>query len=251
MISQVRLVAALTLAAAWGVAGQAAAQDDGGYSEERIVVTGSRIPDVPAVTLDRRADFLLLEVRLLNDSLERRRRLQELSQTLDNLLVAAEADPLISVSVIDEEGYVLPVDRETPRLSITDDRSRRDTSVMALRLRAPIASDTEKGHDLAARIRSFVDGIETVGRTLVDVDGDIDLSIVQPQQYRRPIIDLIADDIAYVTGRLGKGSRAQVYGLNREVKWVRAGPLEVSLYISYDYVIIPDTLESTTIVQYE
>ncbi|MGF1454253.1 MAG: hypothetical protein ACFB6R_02620 [Alphaproteobacteria bacterium] len=65
------------------------------------------------------------------------------------------------------------------------------------------------------------------------------------------MIDLIADDIAYVTARLGDGARAQVFGLEGEVEWRRAGPLDVSLYVPYSDVVIPDTLQSTTIVLYE
>ncbi len=220
---------------------------------EKLVVRGEyNEKDIPGVTLTRRADFLLLEVKLVNDSLERTRREAELRETLDMLLSAAAGEPLIEVSVIDEDGYVLTLDPRTPQVAITNDSRRRDTSLISVRLKTRIPADTPDSHDLVARLRGFADGLEKVGRTIVTVDTDIAISLVNPAQYRRQLITMMAEDLAFVretlSGTGGASLVPQIFGLSKPVEWFRAGPIDVTLFIPYAAVMVPDTVTSFTYI---
>ncbi len=237
---------AVLVAAPWTGANRVQAQE-ASADTERIVVTGSRISrNIPGVTLTRRADFLLLEVRLRNDALEQARRIAELRATLDNLLAAAAREPLIDVSLIDQDGYVLALDPNALRVAITEDRTRRDTSLLSVRLKTAIPTGPVSAQDLVGRLRAFADRIERVGRTVVGVSGDIEISIVNPGQYRRRLIAMVAEDLTFMREMLGEGSVPQIFGLSEPVAWFRAGSIDVTLYVPYDIVFVPDTLKSFT-----
>lgn len=239
-------LAALFVVLAAVAAPAAQAQDE----EERIVVTGSRITvHVPGVVLERRADSLLLEIRLVNDSIEPERRREELTQTLDNLLKAAERDKLIEVSAISSDGYVLPFDPSSIQLAIQNDRSRRDTSYIDLRIKTAVPKKNASGPELVARIRKFTASIKKVGRTLIEDQGEIAISIVNPDQYRSTVLKLVTDEIKTVTAQLGPGYKVQLTGISEPLTWVQAGPLDVFLFIPYSYTVLPETIHTVTITQ--
>ena len=77
------------------------------------------------------------------------------------------------------------------------------------------------------------------GRTLVSVSGDWELSIINPAQYRMPILELIADDARTTAGRFGPEYAVQVEGMSNRVTWRQSGPLDLSLFIPYELTITP------------
>ncbi|HEX7931214.1 MAG TPA: TonB-dependent receptor, partial [Sphingomicrobium sp.] len=56
-------------------------------------------------------------------------------------------------------------------------------------------------------------------------------SVVNPEQYRGTIIDLIAKDTAETSARFGSGYGVEVTGLDRPVQWKRTGLTEVQLFL--------------------
>lgn len=228
-------VAIITLLAA-----PAAAQD---ASTEEIVVTGSRMihwdpDDIPAVQLFRRADNLIVAVRAVNDTREAAGRRNELTQTLRAMARAAAGRSDIDLS-IETDGVLVPLTEDmVATLTLGVDQGRSDTSVATLVVKTPIAAgDTLDG--ASGRIEAFVDGVPTVGRSLVDVYGDWQLSIVDPPQYRMAILGLIAQDARRASEAFGAGYSVQVTGIENRVTWRQSGPLDLGLFVPYTLTVVP------------
>lgn len=227
-------------AVALGLTAPVAAQDAG---LDEIVVTGSRAiewdpDDIPVIQLMRRADNLIVEVRVVNDTREAAGRRSELTQTLRGMARAAASDPAIDLS-IEEDGVLVPLTEDmVSTLTLGVDGMRSDTSVASLVVKTPIRlGDTLDSASL--RIETFVENSQTIGRSLAEITGEWQLSIVDPPQYRDAILDLIAQDARQASARFGDGYAVQVEGLSNRVTWRQSGPLELGLFIPYEMAITP------------
>ena len=228
-------VAVITLLAA-----PAAAQD---ASAEEIVVTGSRMihwdpDDIPAVQLFRRADNLIVAVRAVNDTREAAGRRNELTQTLRAMARGAAGRSDIDLS-IETDGVLVPLTEDmVATLTLGVDQGRSDTRVAPLVVKTPIAAG-DTLDSASGRIEAFVDGVPTVGRSLVDVYGDWQLSIVDPPQYRMAILGLIAQDARRASETFGAGYSVQVTGIENRVTWRQAGPLDLGLFVPFTLTVVP------------
>ena len=97
---------------------------------EEVVVTAAFASDdyygMPAITLRRKADFLVQEVRFINDSRSPELREQEIIQSIGNFLQAARKADSVELSY--GNGFLLPVDLTDDSLQLINDRSRIDTN---------------------------------------------------------------------------------------------------------------------------
>jgi hypothetical protein len=212
-------------------------------SVEEIVVTGMRAtewePDqVPVVRLARRADNLIVEVRVVNDTRDAAGRRGEITETLRSMARMAATRPDIDLS-IEDEGLLTPLTEDmVATLTLGMDSGRADTSVATLIVKTPIRADDTL--DLAsARIEAFVEAARKTGRSLADVSGDWELSIIDPTQYRTPVLALVAADAHATAAVFGDGYAVQIEGLAAPVTWRQSGPLELSLFIPYKMVVTP------------
>jgi hypothetical protein len=89
-----------------------------------------------------------------------------------------------------------------------------------------------------------VTSIKPVGRTLIDGDGDFEISIVNPAQYRDRVIELFAADVKKVTSALGADYKVVATGIDLPIAWVRQGMLEVTIYVPYHYDVLPASVTS-------
>jgi len=231
-------IAALAGLVACLLAAPAAAQEG---AVEEIVVTGSRMmdwdpDDIPVVQLVRRADNLIVDVSVVNDTREAGARRDEITQTLRAMARAAAGRSDIDLS-IEDDGVLVPLTEEmVSTLTLGVDGTRTDTSVASLVVKTPIRpGDTLDG--ASARIESFVEGVREVGRSLADITGDWELSIVDPPQYRPAILKLIADDARTAAAAFGEGYGVRIEGLSNRVTWRQSGPLDLSLFIPYDMAV--------------
>jgi len=220
------------LAATLALAPCAQAQDDSSQLDE-IVVTGTRISDedlalMPAVTLTRRADFLALSVTLENDTREAEARRREVHETLRNL-VADAAKQGMSMAHGDE--FLIPVTAANHQLPLGTG-SRSDTSRVSLYLKRPLGATDNVAAEIA-RLEKFVDNARVVGRTVVEADDDIALSVVNPERYRFEIVPLIAADARKLQAAIGPGCRVNLTGLASRVSWERTDEAELTLYLPY------------------
>ena len=146
----------------------AMAQDEGAVDE--IIVTGSRAiewdpDDVPVIQLERRADNLIVAVRVVNDTRDAPGRRNEITQTLRAMARAAGGRADIDLS-IEDDGTLVPLTEDmVSTLTLGMDPGRSDTSVASLVVKTPIRQDdtldaaTVRGADLegvvAGRSRPF------------------------------------------------------------------------------------------------
>lgn len=235
----------IALAAAVVLAAPAMAQDETEINE--IVVTGSRISRgyadmaptvVPVVTVARRADNLIVSVWAVNDTRDAAGRRDELIRTLRSMARAAASQPDIALS-IQVDGQLIAFNEDmvsSLTLGVDDDRS--DTSTASLIVKTPIRpGDTLD--TASARIVQFVARIEKAGRSLVNINGGWQLSIVNPAQYRPAVLDAIAADARATSARFGSGYAVEVQGMANTLTWVQSGPLDLSLFIPYQMSITP------------
>jgi hypothetical protein len=210
---------------------------------EEIVVTGSRVETTPGVFLRRHADYLLLEVAVTNDTREEAGREDEIYRTLRGALTAAERSREVEVSVVNDDGLVYPLTPENYRIDLSPG-NRPDTSTATISMKTAVPATDADGQALVNTLREFVAGLSVVGRTQLDPVGDVQISVVDPHQYRSEIIKLVAGDISQVTSTLGAEYRVIVEGIDRPVEWFRLGLLDLGLFIPYRYTVIPQSVTS-------
>lgn len=226
------------------LASPAMAQDETQLNE--IVVTGSRINRdynpvpvvVPVVTVPRRADNLIVSIWAVNDTREATGRREELTSTLRSMARAAASQPDIALSIQVDGQLVAFTEDMVSSLTLGIDDDRSDTSTASLIVKTPIRpGDTLDS--ASARIVRFVARIEKSGRSLVNINGGWQLSIVNPAQYRPVVLDAIAADAAATSARFGPGYAVEVQGMANTLTWVQSGPLDLSLFIPYQMSITP------------
>jgi hypothetical protein len=215
------------------VAGNAFAQDNAPSELDEIVVTGTRISDedlalMPAVTIARRADFLALSVTLENDTREADTRKREMHETLRNLVADAARQ---GMSMGYGTDFLVPVTAQNYQLPLGSG-SRADTSRVSLYLKRPLGPTDDVATEID-RLEKFVKGARVVGRTEVEADDDIALSVVNPERYRYEIVPLIAADARKLQATVGPGCRVNLSGLASRVSWERSGIAELTLYLPY------------------
>ncbi len=217
---------------------------------EEIVVTGSRIQarHIPATSIKRHADFLLLNVEVSNDSRGYKTRREEILATLRSMLAAASQDKSIELSVIRDDNVVLPLKLDDTTLDFRGERAagedvngRLETTIS---VKIPISSDAANGAALVESLRKFVSGIKPAGRTIVSDDEETRVSVVNVAQYREPAIRLFAEDVKRITASLGGDYRIVARGLDQPIQWVRDGTLDVVIFVPYQYDLVPTTISS-------
>jgi len=210
---------------------------------EEVIVTGSRMmdwdpDDIPVVQIERRADNLIVSVRVVNDTRDAATRRAEITQTLRGMARAAGGRADIDLS-IEDDGVLVPLTEDmVSTLTLGVEAGRADTSVASLIVKTPIVAadslDVSSG-----RIEAFVEGVNPVGRSLAEIVGEWQLSIIDPPQYRPAILAAISADARLTANAFGDGYAVEVEGLSNRVTWRQAGPLDLMLFIPYDMKVTP------------
>jgi len=229
------------LSLVWLLARVACAQD----SLEEVVVTGMRSADVaiPGTSLKRPGDFILLTVEVSNDSRDEKTRKSEIDATLRAMIAAASKDKSIELSVIGDNSLVLPLKLDSATLRLLHGK-RPDTSETTINVKTRIPAQVGNSSALVAKLKDFATNIKPVGRTIIDGDGDFEISIVNPMQYRDRVIELMAGDVKKVTAALGPEYKVVLRGIDHPIQWVRDGMLELTIFVPYSYDVLPASVTS-------
>jgi len=211
------------------VSAQRRAQNDynGGYANG--VVATQR----PIINLKRTADYVVQAVRLTGDARDATVRMNDVNATLRTMIAGA---PKASVELATGDYVVEPLTVTNYRNLTYGGDGRPDTSTTTFLVKVKLAP----GMDIAAakaQIKRFVDSVDKTGRSTLTVMGEPTLSVVNPDQYRGQIADLIAADAATMKVKFGPDYGVVVTGLDRPVEWARAGPVEVFLYLPSTYTV--------------
>jgi hypothetical protein len=210
-------------------------------AQEEVIVTAQRrsaddyTDTKPAVGLKRTADFAVQEVTIAGDTRDPDARSNEIYATLANAIAQA---PKSGVQLAYGEMTIQPVTLRNYRDLTLKRDSRPDSQKVTLLIKAPLQNGRD-AHAAQAAITAFVKAVKPVGRALMETSDDLTFSIVDPDQYRSAIADVIAADAKAMAAKLGPDYGVEIEGLNRPVEWARAGLSEVLLYIPYKLVIVP------------
>jgi hypothetical protein len=235
-----KIIATAALAAC--LVAPAAAQD----AEEAIVVTGSRLVHhdaqimaempMPHVTLRKRADSVVVDLYVRNDTRDAAVRAAEMRQALRGLESRARTGGVTLALIDATSGIVRPFSLEIAERSINGGGAA-DASALNIYLRTNVqANDTLD--TINERIRAFVAGASRPGRTEL-VSGAINLVLNNPEQYHAPLVSAISAEGRTITEQLGAGYGVTVTGLERQVSWKRTGELELTLFLPYTLMVLP------------
>ena len=204
----------------------------GGYLADFSAIPTQR----SIISLKRNADYAVQTVWIVGDTREAAKRTEELDATMRSVIGSAgKAGVELGIGSYVIEPLTLT---NYKRLGYIGD-GRPDTSRTNFLVKVRLTP----GMDLAAakaQIAKFVASVAKTGRTTLTVSGEPTLSMVNPDQYRGAIIDLIAADAAEQAQRFGAGYGVAVSGLDRPVEWARAGATEVFLYLPATYTVRRD-----------
>ena len=99
-------------------------------------------------------------------------------------------------------------------------------------------------------LSDFSESLPVEGRVEIEILDEVDVSIVNPSQYRNKLIKLITEDTKTVTSSLGADYRVVISGIDSPVQWVKSGAINLSLYIPYSYTVIPTNVNSVFLPEY-
>ena len=207
---------------------------------EEIIVTGTRREvdnydsQSPAVGLRRVADFAVQPIKVTGDTRDADLRHQEIYETIARAIQLANSH---GVQLAFGDVVVEPLTLANYRSLTLDKDDRPDTNKVELLVKARLSGTDAR--DATARIDRFLKAVKPAGRTLIDTNEDMTLSVVAPDQYRGEIGKTIALDAAAMAAKFGPEYAVEVRGLSRPVEWSRASLTEVFLYVPYELVIRP------------
>jgi hypothetical protein len=202
---------------------------------DEVVVTGSRISGdeysgIPTVVLQRRADFLVQRIRLTNDTRAEDARIKELQQTIRDMVSDATKRPGIALSYGDE--FLIPISAAATEVVLGAGGKRPDTSAANVYVKMALG-EKDNVPAAIAKLASFIKNARISGRTEIELEGDVGLSLVTPEKYRYDIISKITEDAKKLREAVGAKCRIQLSGLANRVSWQRSDVSELTLYIPY------------------
>ncbi len=232
--------AAMALAAAILSPATASVAAAAGESQtaELVVTAEKRDYDpqqTPHVTLIRRADNLITEVKVVCDTRDPALRRDELKQTLRGMIRTAARDGQVGLGLGDE---VVGAFDETMLDAVIRPDARSDTSSARVVIKTRV-SPADTFDAATGRILAFLKATPKVGRTEVLRENDWNLTIVGPERSRPALLALIAEDARSTAGAFGPGYAATVDGLQHPITWYQQGPLDLALYIAYKLQVTP------------
>lgn len=224
--------------AALGVAVPALAQEvvvtgqrRGAYLNAEVNQSSSR----PIINLRRTADFAVQPVHIIGDTREEAKRHEEIYAMVRGAIELADKHG-VELSIGDY--LVEPLTLANYKNLILGGGGRSDTNVANFLVKTRLAAGTDAKTALE-RITRYIKAVPAVGRAEIEPLGSLTLSVVNPDQYRAQITDLIVADAAATAAKFGPDYGVQASGLDRPVEWARASLTEVFLYLPAAYTIIP------------
>ena len=217
----------------------ALAQDSTAPALGEVVVTANRLnapyaqQNRPVVGMRRRADSAVIRLSISSDSRDADDRAREI-QTM--LAAALDRAPAAGVELVTGAFDLVPVTRASYRSLPMFPAGRVDTSRIELMIKVKLTGSADEAQK---RLKDFAESIPRTGRALVEPVGGVTLTIVNPDQYRDQIVQLVADSARRYSAMFGPDYGVQVTGIDGQIAWSQVSPTEVFLYIPYSYTVVP------------
>jgi len=215
------------------------AQDASAPGLGEVVVTGNRLnaryaqENRPVVGLRRQADAAVLQIAIASDSRDEATRKREIHTIL---LAALDRAGAAGVELVTGGFELVPVTKATYQDLPLVSAGRVDTSQANLMIKVKLAGSITAAEQ---RLDAFIKGVPRTGRGTLDKSGGLALTIVNPDQYRDAIVQLVADNARHYAGMFGPDYAVQVSGVDGQVFWSQISGTDVFLYVPYRYTIVP------------
>lgn len=202
---------------------------------DEVVVTGERISGddysgIPAIVLERRADFLVQRVLLTNDTRAEEARIKELQQTIRDMVADAARRPGMALSYGDD--FLIPISNTAKEVVTIPAVKRADTSNASIYVKVALG-EQDNVPAAIANLTRFIRSARITGRTEIEMADEVGLSLVSPEKYRFEIIRKITEDAKKLREAVGAKCKVHVSGLSNRVSWQRSDVSELTLYIPY------------------
>lgn len=217
----------------------AMAQEANAPALGEVVVTANRLnapyaqQNRPVVGLRRPADSAVMRLTISSDSRDANERTREI-QTM--LAAALDRAPAAGVELVTGAFDLMPVTKANYRSLPMFPAGRVDTSRVELMIKVKLTGSAEEAQK---RLYGFATSIPKTGRGVVEPTAGITLTIVNPDQYRDQIVQLVADSARRYSAMFGSDYGVQVSGIDGQIAWSQVSPTEVFLYIPYSYTVVP------------
>lgn len=233
MIRKMTAILAITLGAS-----ALQAQNNSNIAGE-IVVTGQRASQAyyedqqTVVGLRRQADSAVQSVAITSDSREEAVRKQEIHAMLANAIAKADE---AGVELVYGGFELTTITNANYRDLVFAYGGRPDSSQVTFFVKSKLAGSTGSAQ---ARIDNFIRSVTPSGRSLLEKRGNLTLTIINPDQYRDQIVQLVAKEALKYAGFFGAGYGVDVAGLDQQLKWSQVSGTDVFLYIPYRFNVQP------------
>lgn len=220
-------------------AAPALAQEANAPALGEVVVTANRLnaryaqQDRPVVGLRRQADSAVMQVSISSDSRAEADRKREIHAMLLSALDKAAAS---GIELVTGSFELVPVTRANYQELPLFGAGRVDTSQVSFMVKTRLAGSVTNAEQ---RLDSFVKGVPKSGRGAIDRAGGVTLTIVNPDQYRDAIVQLVAENSRRYAAMFGPDYAVQVNGIDGQVFWSQVSNTDVFLYVPYRYTIVP------------
>lgn len=203
----------------------------GAYLNAEVNQSNSR----PIINLRRTADFAVQPAQIIGDTREEAKRHEEIYAMLRGAIELADKH---GVELSTGDYLVEPLTLANYKNLILGGGGRSDTNVARFLVKTKLAAGMDAKTALD-RITKFIKAVPAVGRAEIEDLGSLTLSVINPDQYRTQITDLIVADAAATAAKFGPDYGVQATGLDRPVEWARASLTEVFLYLPAAYTVTP------------
>lgn len=210
---------------------------DAGLGE--IIVTAQRSSgdffsdEQTVIGLKRQADSAVQPVLVSSDSREESVRKKEI---LAMVASAIQRAPAAGVELVTGDFELVPLTMSSYRDLVFGKGARPDTSQIRLMVKARLSGSTGGAQK---RIDDFIKAVPPDGRSLMEKQGNLTLTIINPDQYRDDIVRRVAEEAKRYAGYFGADYGVEVSGLNEQLAWTQISNTEVFLYIPYQFVVRP------------
>jgi hypothetical protein len=206
---------------------------------DELIVSAVRAENtkIPGTSLKRPADYVVQRLRVSSESKEEKTRKEEIFDTLRLLANVAKEKNLEPCSIVDNR-FVIPLKIDSATLKIVRG-NRTDTSEVTICIKSKVTPGTGNAIALYSKLKDFPTAVKPVGRTAIDLQGEVEITIINPGQYREAVIKLFAADAKLVTASLAADYRVVTRGIDHQLQWMRDGMTDVVLFIPYEYDVVP------------
>ncbi len=187
---------------------------------------------IPPVTIRKTADFLLLQVRIVNDTRDPEKRRIELYDTVKGIVATAAEVKSLEISTRE-----MVLNLQNYQVRLAEESGKADTSSVELLFRLPLSATDDVGA-LTAQLRAFSARVQVVGRSEV-FPGEIGISVKTPERFRYELVGHIAEDVQKMKQLFAGSFEILVKGLDQRMAWRRVSVSELELYLPYSYDLLP------------